>query len=73
MPKPARGEVAFEHVTFAYPGRPDLAALDDFTLRVRPGETGGAGRALGRGQDARCCRLLLRFYDPRPGACASTA
>jgi ATP-binding cassette subfamily B protein len=30
-PVPPRGEVAFEDVTFAYPGRPDLPALKGFS------------------------------------------
>jgi ATP-binding cassette subfamily B protein len=39
LPVPARGGIAFEGVTFAYPGRPDLPALKGFDLVVRPGET----------------------------------
>ena len=38
MPSPLRGEIAFEHVTFHYPQRPDQAALTDFNLHVRPGD-----------------------------------
>ena len=38
LPSPARGEVAFEKVDFAYPGRPDMPALRGFDLQVRPGE-----------------------------------
>ncbi len=67
MPKPARGEVAFEHVTFAYPGRPDLAALNDFTLRVRPGERVALVGPSGAGKTT-VLRLLLRFYDPQAGS-----
>ena len=67
MPKPPRGEVAFEHVTFAYPGRPDLAALSDFTLHARPGERVALVGPSGAGKST-VLRLLLRFYDPQTGS-----
>ena len=67
MPTPARGEVAFEAVTFAYPGRPDLAALRDFSLRIRPGERVALVGPSGAGKST-VLRLLLRFYDPQSGA-----
>jgi ATP-binding cassette subfamily B protein len=67
LPSPPRGEVAFERVTFAYPGRPDLAALRDFTLRVRPGERVALVGPSGAGKST-VLRLLLRFYDPQDGA-----
>jgi ATP-binding cassette subfamily B protein len=67
MPVPARGEIAFEHVTFAYPGRPDLAALKDFSLTVHPGERVALVGPSGAGKST-VLRLLLRFYDPRSGA-----
>jgi ATP-binding cassette subfamily B protein len=66
MPTPARGEVAFDHVTFAYPGRPDLSALNDFTLHVRPGERVALVGPSGAGKST-VLRLLLRFYDPQSG------
>jgi len=67
MPVPARGEIAFEHVTFAYPGRPDLTALRDFSLKVRPGERVALVGPSGAGKST-VLRLLLRFYDPQDGA-----
>ena len=67
MPEPARGEIAFEHVTFAYPGRPDLPALRDFSLRVRSGERVALVGPSGAGKST-VLRLLLRFYDPQDGA-----
>ena len=67
MPVPPRGEIAFEHVTFAYPGRPDLTALRDFSLRVKPGERVALVGPSGAGKST-VLRLLLRFYDPQDGA-----
>ena len=66
MPQPARGEVGFERVTFAYPGRPDLPALRDFSLHVRPGERVALVGPSGAGKST-VLRLLLRFYDPQSG------
>ncbi|MDE2486683.1 MAG: ATP-binding cassette domain-containing protein [Alphaproteobacteria bacterium] len=66
MPKPPRGEVAMEGVTFAYPSRPDLPALNGLTLRVRPGERVALVGPSGAGKST-VFRLLLRFYDPDEG------
>ncbi|HEY0649084.1 ABC transporter transmembrane domain-containing protein [Phenylobacterium sp.] len=66
LPVPPRGEVAFEGVTFAYPGRPDLPALKNFTLSVRPGERVALVGPSGAGKST-VFRLLLRFYDPQAG------
>jgi ATP-binding cassette subfamily B protein len=67
MPTPPRGEIAFDDVDFAYPGRPDLPALAGFTLRVRPGERVALVGPSGAGKST-VFRLLLRFYDPQAGA-----
>ena len=66
LPVPPRGEVGFEHVTFAYPARPDLPALRDFSLQVRPGERVALVGPSGSGKST-VLRLLLRFYDPQSG------
>jgi ATP-binding cassette subfamily B protein len=66
LPVPARGAIAFEGVTFAYPGRPDLPALKGFNLVVRPGETVALVGPSGAGKST-VLRLLLRFYDPQAG------
>jgi ATP-binding cassette subfamily B protein len=67
LPVPPRGEVAFDHVGFHYPGRPDLPALTDFSLTVRPGERVALVGPSGAGKST-VFRLLLRFYDPQSGA-----
>jgi ATP-binding cassette subfamily B protein len=66
MPVPPRGEIAFEGVTFAYPGRPELPALRDFSLTIRPGERVALVGPSGAGKST-VLRLLLRFYDPDSG------
>jgi ATP-binding cassette subfamily B protein len=67
MPKPPLGAIAFEHVTFAYPGRPDLPALQNFSLTVNPGERVALVGPSGAGKST-VLRLILRFYDPQAGA-----
>ncbi|HEY4032303.1 MAG TPA: ABC transporter transmembrane domain-containing protein [Caulobacteraceae bacterium] len=66
LPKPPSGEAALESVTFAYPGRPDLPALRDVSLHVRPGERVALVGPSGAGKST-VFRLLLRFYDPDAG------
>ncbi|MEY8878661.1 MAG: ABC transporter ATP-binding protein, partial [Leptothrix sp. (in: b-proteobacteria)] len=65
----ARGGSAlqFEHVTFHYPSRPQHAALSDFSLSVRPGETVALVGPSGAGKST-VFQLLLRYYDTQHGA-----
>ena len=58
--------VAFEAVTFHYPSRPALAALQDFNLQVAPGETVALVGPSGAGKST-VLQLLLRFYDTTSG------
>ncbi|MGH2993548.1 MAG: ABC transporter ATP-binding protein, partial [Solirubrobacterales bacterium] len=62
----ARGAVAVDAVSFAYPGAA-RRALDDVTLSVAPGETLALVGASGAGKST-LAKLLLRFYDPDSGA-----
>ncbi len=66
LPRPARGEIAFEGVTFHYPSRPDRSALEGVDLHVRPGETVALVGPSGAGKTT-VIQLLLRFYDPDSG------
>ena len=67
LPKPAHGEVEFDHVGFHYPGREETPALSAFSLKVRPGERVALVGPSGAGKST-VFRLLLRFYDPQAGA-----
>jgi ATP-binding cassette, subfamily C, bacterial CydCD len=62
---PITPSIAFEHVTFAYPGgrRPALRAL---AFQVAAGERVGVVGASGAGKST-ISRLLLRFADPTTG------
>jgi ATP-binding cassette, subfamily B, bacterial len=59
--------LAFEHVTFHYPSRPDLAALRDFSLNARAGETVALVGPSGAGKST-VFHLLLRYYDAQQGS-----
>lgn len=60
----ARGEIAFEQIAFAYPGRPAL--FDQLSLTIAPGEIIALTGDNGVGKST-LIRLLLRFYDPVAG------
>jgi ATP-binding cassette subfamily B protein len=66
LPNPPQGRIALDRVTFAYPTRPGIAALDDVSLDVAPGETVAVVGPSGAGKTT-LFQLLLRFYDPQRG------
>jgi ATP-binding cassette subfamily B protein len=66
LPKPLRGSVLFEDVSFRYPTRQEQLALDRFDLNVAPGETVAIVGPSGAGKTT-VFNLLLRFYDPESG------
>jgi ATP-binding cassette subfamily B protein len=61
----ARGSVAFEGVSYRYPGAAS-DALHGATFAVEPGETVALVGASGAGKST-AARLLLRFQDPTAG------
>ncbi|HYG30481.1 MAG TPA: ABC transporter transmembrane domain-containing protein [Allosphingosinicella sp.] len=67
LPDPPRGTLTFEQVTFRYPTRPEVSALDCFTLDVRAGETLAVVGPSGAGKST-LFNLAQRFYDPAEGA-----
>ena len=69
LPVPARGDVAFDDVSFAYPARPKAFVLDGVSLAVRAGEKVAIVGPSGAGKST-LFHLLLRFYDPVRGEIA---
>jgi ATP-binding cassette subfamily B protein len=67
MPRPPRGAIAFERVSFAYPGRPDRPVFLDLSFTVAPGEKVAIVGPSGAGKST-LFQLLMRFYDPDAGA-----
>ena len=66
LPEPARGALAFDNVTFRYPTRPEVSALDRFSLAVNPGEMLAVVGPSGAGKTT-LFQLAQRFYDPDEG------
>jgi ATP-binding cassette subfamily B protein len=66
LPQPPRGAVRFDRVRFRYPTRPEMAALDDVSFAVMPGETVALVGPSGAGKST-VFQLLQRFYDPEAG------
>jgi ATP-binding cassette subfamily B protein len=67
LPVPARGDVGFDKVSFAYPTRPEVLAVDNVSLAVKAGEKVAIVGPSGAGKST-LFHLLLRFYDPARGA-----
>jgi len=66
LTEPVRGQISFDNVTFRYPSRPSVPALDDVTLHVEPGETVALVGPSGAGKTT-IIQMILRFYDPEAG------
>lgn len=66
LPEPVRGDVRFEDVSFHYPTRPEVAALKNFTLAIKPNETVAVVGPSGAGKST-LFQLIQRFYDPDTG------
>jgi len=65
LPEPMRGEIRFEHVTFAYPGA-ETNALTDLSFTVKPSETLAIVGRNGAGKTT-LFKLICRLYDPNDG------
>lgn len=66
LPVPPRGEIAFRDVSFSYPLRPEINALDRVSFQAAPGERVALVGPSGAGKTT-IFALLLRFYDPSRG------
>jgi ATP-binding cassette subfamily B protein len=58
--------IEFEAVKFHYPSRPNQAAISNFSLSVKSGQTVAIVGPSGAGKST-VFQLLLRFYDPAQG------
>jgi ATP-binding cassette subfamily B protein len=66
LPQPPRGELALERVSFSYPSRPDMLALENVSLTVKAGETVAIVGPSGSGKTT-VFALAQRFFDPQQG------
>ena len=60
-----RGEIRFDHVSFAY--KSGIPVLNDINLTIAPGETFALVGSTGGGKTT-ICHLIPRFYDVTSGA-----
>lgn len=66
LPEPVRGRLEMESVRFAYPTRNEPPALEDFSMKLEPGERVALVGPSGAGKST-VLQLLLRFHDPHAG------
>nr|XP_016513583.1 PREDICTED: ABC transporter B family member 19-like [Nicotiana tabacum] len=59
-------DIEFKMVTFAYPSRPDVIVMRNFTLKIRGGTMVALVGASGSGKST-AIWLIQRFYDPTQG------
>ncbi|MBB4844312.1 ATP-binding cassette subfamily B protein [Paucibacter oligotrophus] len=68
LPRVAGGSaLSLQGLQFNYPSRPSQAALSDFNLVIKAGETVALVGPSGAGKST-VFQLLLRFYDPQSGS-----
>jgi len=66
-PETFSGEVAFEDVTFRYPGNVPAVVLDKMSFRIPAGKSIALVGASGSGKTT-TADLISRFFDPQEGA-----
>ena len=59
-------DVTFRNVTFAYPSRPDMPVLSNFSLEIPKGRTVALVGASGSGKST-VLQLIMRMYDIQEG------
>jgi ATP-binding cassette subfamily B protein len=67
LPTPARGEIRFDAVRFAYPTHLNASVLDGVSFSIAAGEKVAIVGPSGAGKST-IFHLLLRFYDPKSGS-----
>ncbi|MBX2961333.1 MAG: ATP-binding cassette domain-containing protein [Cyclobacteriaceae bacterium] len=65
-----KGDIAFNHVSFAYPGRPEFEVLKDLNFSIQAGEKIALVGQSGSGKST-IINLLLRFYQINTGTIAA--
>ena len=65
--RPTQAAISFDHVTFCYPARPQIRALDDICLDIAPGESVAMVGPSGAGKTS-MFQLLLRYYEVTAGS-----
>ncbi|WP_082735789.1 ABC transporter transmembrane domain-containing protein [Polycladidibacter stylochi] len=63
---PAKGNIEFQQVGFAYPGARQRPILNNMSLTIQPGETIALVGPSGAGKST-LFQLLMRYYDPNTG------
>lgn len=61
------GNIAFDHISFSYPSRPDVKVLNDISLEIGKGKSIALVGASGVGKST-IIQLLLQYYKPNSGA-----
>jgi len=64
--RPTQAAISFDHVSFCYPARPQMRALDDICLKIAPGESVALVGPSGAGKTS-MFQLLLRYYEASGG------
>ena len=66
LPAVREGRICFDNVSFNYPSRPAMKALDEFSIEIAAGEKVAFVGPSGAGKST-TFQLLMRFYDPQQG------
>ncbi|GLD97151.1 hypothetical protein PINS_up005834 [Pythium insidiosum] len=62
-----QGRITIDHVSFAYPSRPEVKVCSNYSLTIEPGQTVALVGPSGSGKST-VVSLLERFYDPLSGS-----
>ena len=65
--KQLQGHLSLKNVSFAYPTRPQVQALENISFDIKKGEKVSIVGLSGAGKST-LFKLLLRFYDPQAGS-----
>ncbi|MBP5184939.1 MAG: ABC transporter ATP-binding protein [Lachnospiraceae bacterium] len=66
-PERFKGEIEFDHVSFAYDDAPCAEVLHDISFKIKPGETLAIMGDTGSGKTS-LINMIPRFYDPTSGS-----